>query len=654
MGRCLGSAAPFVDEIVLVDVGSSDGTQRIARSFGARVVPFDWCDNFSLARNVGLERASGEWILVLDADEVVSGEREGFIEGIAALDQDVCHIPVRTYLREGQPWDHRTELMPRLFRNGKGYRFHGACFERLSRWPAEDNPGREGPGGLMILNYGVLKGRAGRGVHELKLKLLRKELHERPDDAMAHLGLALELLKSEEYEEAWEHLEASRAGLAAGSRWWPYLFRARVECLLGQKEPKAAILAAAEGIQRFSDFTDLYFLKAQAHDALGQYQEGLEALGRCLALGDARSEYGGRSGLGSFQAMSLAGEIHLRLWNSEIALALFQQALEREPTCLEPLYHIASLLISARGREAEELEAIKAFLEDRVNPERCEDLLVLADIWCSAEDYGQASAYACRARDLVGLTPEIALTLGLCALMRRQWDEALHWLGAVDRREELYSRALTLRWILSWARDGGTGAGAIVDELERFGASGSLAGACRFAQAALEGEAAGSPSGYRPGKKVEILRSEILALLDRLLALGCVDEFEIIADSYLATVGFTRPVPVARILLNRGRPERARAILLEAVGRGHDDPETLLALGEAEVHLGSPEAPSRLLKAARGGAGGVVPFVFLSRLLLRQSEEILRQGLKRWPRSRRLKEALEAVSAMVEGGSIGD
>ncbi|MEI6154124.1 MAG: glycosyltransferase, partial [Deltaproteobacteria bacterium] len=70
--RCLLSATPVVDEMIVVDTGSTDRTKDIARAFGAKVFDFPWTNDFSEARNVSLSKATGDWILVLDADEVIS------------------------------------------------------------------------------------------------------------------------------------------------------------------------------------------------------------------------------------------------------------------------------------------------------------------------------------------------------------------------------------------------------------------------------------------------------------------------------------------------------------------------------------------------------------------------------------------------------
>jgi len=70
--KCLKSIRDIVDEMIIVDTGSTDKTIDIARIFGAKVFDFPWTGDFSEARNHSLDQASGDWILILDADEVIS------------------------------------------------------------------------------------------------------------------------------------------------------------------------------------------------------------------------------------------------------------------------------------------------------------------------------------------------------------------------------------------------------------------------------------------------------------------------------------------------------------------------------------------------------------------------------------------------------
>lgn len=74
IGRCLESAAQYVDDIVIADTGSTDKTREIARSYGARVFEFPWRDDFAAARNFSFAQAREAYVLWLDADDFLSPE----------------------------------------------------------------------------------------------------------------------------------------------------------------------------------------------------------------------------------------------------------------------------------------------------------------------------------------------------------------------------------------------------------------------------------------------------------------------------------------------------------------------------------------------------------------------------------------------------
>ena len=74
LARCLDSARDIVDEIIIVDTGSTDRTVEIAESYGARVFNHPWEGSFSKARNYSLKYATCDWILILDADEELNKE----------------------------------------------------------------------------------------------------------------------------------------------------------------------------------------------------------------------------------------------------------------------------------------------------------------------------------------------------------------------------------------------------------------------------------------------------------------------------------------------------------------------------------------------------------------------------------------------------
>jgi len=102
----LGSVRPWVDEIIVVDMYSDDRTVEIARDFGARVFSHERVGFADSARAFALEQASGDWILILDADEVVPRPLSERLRNIACSNStDVVRIPWLNYLL-GAPLMH--------------------------------------------------------------------------------------------------------------------------------------------------------------------------------------------------------------------------------------------------------------------------------------------------------------------------------------------------------------------------------------------------------------------------------------------------------------------------------------------------------------------------------------------------------------------
>ncbi|RUR75860.1 glycosyl transferase [Nostoc sp. PCC 7120 = FACHB-418] len=118
--KCLSSVVNVVNEIVVLDTGSQDGTPHIARQFGAEVYDFVWCNDFSIARNTALKYVTGDWVLVLDADETLTPGIVPHLKNAIASEEYLLVNLVRQEVgAEQSPYS----LVSRLFRNHPAIRF---------------------------------------------------------------------------------------------------------------------------------------------------------------------------------------------------------------------------------------------------------------------------------------------------------------------------------------------------------------------------------------------------------------------------------------------------------------------------------------------------------------------------------------------------
>jgi glycosyltransferase involved in cell wall biosynthesis len=148
IGRCLEALAPYVDEIVVADTGSSDGTADIARSLGATVVEVPWRDDFAEARNAGAVACAHDWVLSVDADEVPQGDPEAFRRSLAEVVPAAAAVSL-TIIESGatDPRGYASHRAVKLYRRSL-CRWQGRVHEHVA-WRRGDDAGRQTPAAEM-------------------------------------------------------------------------------------------------------------------------------------------------------------------------------------------------------------------------------------------------------------------------------------------------------------------------------------------------------------------------------------------------------------------------------------------------------------------------------------------------------------------------
>jgi tetratricopeptide (TPR) repeat protein len=126
--RLLGSIRGLADEVIIVDTGSTDGTVKLAEEFGATVHRFEWCDDFSAARNESLKHATMDYILWLDGDdEIKQADHEKIKRHLMEHNGSAIYLNI-TLL---QPDRTAQAAQLRAFPNRKGIAFRGRVHEQI-------------------------------------------------------------------------------------------------------------------------------------------------------------------------------------------------------------------------------------------------------------------------------------------------------------------------------------------------------------------------------------------------------------------------------------------------------------------------------------------------------------------------------------------
>lgn len=325
--KCLKAAKPLVDEIIIADTGSSDKTAQIARSMGAKVVDFQWVNDFSAARNFALEHSDADWNLVLDADEYLRPcDRKG-LEKLLAHRAGVWLGGITRYdsYRDGEGVSQSTSVLPRLLPKGVGYT--GLIHEQPEgNWLCYPLPLSADHDGYLYEDKG-----------ERNLPYLRQAVKQYPEDGYYHFQLAYTLRNLKRQEESLEYfrffyklVKPEESYRAEGVVLYLYtlLDEGTTECL----DEAAGIVEREEAsLGSWPDFCfvcGLFYMKRVLSD-VAAYEFLLPNIERCylrcLQIGE-KPEMGGVVGTGSFKAAYNLGAWYEVSGQRELAVKYYRMS----------------------------------------------------------------------------------------------------------------------------------------------------------------------------------------------------------------------------------------------------------------------------------------------------------------------------------------
>lgn len=499
LARCLESVRGLADEIVIADTGSSDRSMDIARSYHAKVFSIPWENNFAEARNLSLARASADWVLFLDADEVLDPEAGNLLPAHLARDGVMGYtVHIKNYLGSANChlWDQQAKLntdpLPftrdypayvehvnvRLFRRHPEIYFEGRVHETV---------------GYRILDLGMWIDEATFTIHHLGFieddetlakkyifyrDLGRAKVLDMPENALAHFELGVE-----EFEHFHNYADAEGSFKRAcelnprlGVAW---LFYGKTLGALKKPHEALAALEHAEDTGAkmemvFEARGDICYSLSEFAEALSNYQQAIE-IQRHSALLESKVGFTlvrlGQHDEGltrlenAINREPASGDLYDRLIAANVWLGRLDQAattaeMKIKRVVPQPEIYLRAASLRAQAQDwGRVLDLLRQGLDRFPKNEKLTKALVESekqsltaatetkgDAAMQAKDYALARRCYQQAVELLGAAPRLESKLGLSEVLSGQPQSGLSRLASAAEREpksaELHDRLI--------------------------------------------------------------------------------------------------------------------------------------------------------------------------------------------------------------------
>jgi tetratricopeptide (TPR) repeat protein len=654
--RCLESVQGVVDEIVIVDTGSTDRSVEIALGYGARVLHEDWKGDFAAPRNTAIDAASGDWILVLDADEeLVDGER--LLPLLRDPDVEGYCLREVNFIGDEVGIEAVVNSAFRLFRNRPEYRYEGALHEQVM--------GKVDPVGgvttrfvgIEIRHYGYLEhtSRARRKT-DRNMAIVMEEVRRKPEDSFTLFNAGVEFQRIDDHETALRYFQRSFRSLPSLRAYYAsLLLRNIVASLKCLKRYDEALAVLADALQAYPDFTDLHYLQGQIHSERREFRAAMRSFRRAIELGDHGGDrYLAQSGMGSFYSWYALGSLHEQMGDVQEAVRAFRRSIATAPGYYPaPLVRLTRLLLRSDPPEAVERYVTSIVWERR----RGDSLRTLATVFMTEGHPDLALSLIARAREEQPGDHRCDIVAADCHLRLGDVDAALAELDRVPPTSGQAPQAAGKRFLAHLAQGDLVRAEEAIASVRGI-ADGLYETAWRLALAAQrpEREPPPLPGGLERERTLEVL----LDIASGLLTIGRLEPFNRLIPLLYAVAERTADLDerLGLLLFAHDFHDPAAVRLMAAVEAGGASPDAYATLGEICRSRGMDEEAEAFLAAAlerddqnlrrylalAGHVAGSGRYL--------EATEVLRRGLLVYPHSTMLRELRQSFS-LLAGASVG-
>ncbi|MDK2991677.1 MAG: hypothetical protein PWP48_910 [Clostridiales bacterium] len=438
LARCLTSVKDVVDEMIVVDTGSSDTTINIARDFGCKVYQVPWNNDFSQARNVAMDKANGEWILLMDADEELVEEDCQKVIALTHEDAEGYFFQVLSYIGEYAGPDVVSNLNLKLVRNSEQYRFMGAIHEQLASVITRVNPeAKLKISDVRVYHYGYLRYNVEKQHKRRRnIAILEEQLVRYPGETFIVYNLGNEYFALGNYEKALNLYKEVLKDLNPHLGYASKIYIQATLCLQRLGRYGEALKIIQRGLKDFPKLTDLVYIKSDIYHQLGLYSQALRGFKQCVDMGEAPLLYAFLLGVGGYRSYAAMGQIYEELKDYEMAYKHYIYALQQKPDFLGPIYRIGHILFLLLEPE-QALNKLEQYFDSTANSK-----LILADILLCEHRYDMSIDYIEKAAQDIELSPKFLYLKAQCLMYLDRFEEAYRCLIDIPADIPYYTAAL--------------------------------------------------------------------------------------------------------------------------------------------------------------------------------------------------------------------
>ena len=295
--RCLQSVKDIVNEMIVVDTGSTDTTVTIAEQLGAKVFHYQWDDDFAIARNYALAQAKGTWVIFLDADEYIAAETINNvrplidkIHGNRKIEAVKCQMNnlegIDGSLRSSNP-------TIRIFRNSPVIRYRGRIHEAVYKYGKAINPITVTTRLLVIYHTGYTNETIIEKIQRNTV-ILEKEVESGIVRELTYCYLSDGYWRNGEYKKAIEYAQKAIKQMKALNTeidYKPYVFLINSMTHLKIYNEEDVIANCNEAIERFPHHPEIWLFQGLYYRSIGRCEQALTSLLKAIEMNASYSDF---------------------------------------------------------------------------------------------------------------------------------------------------------------------------------------------------------------------------------------------------------------------------------------------------------------------------------------------------------------------------